>query len=226
VSSGRRVATGSPKPWLIAGCRAFGAGLSRCVFRMQVQGLHHVPRAGPVLLAGNHTGLLDGPLVFLLAPRPAVFLAKAELFTGVLARALGWLGQVPVHRGQPDRAALKLGLAHLAAGGALGVFPEGSRGTGDLDQITHGLAYLALRSGAPVVPLAVLGTAAALPKGRRVPVWRAPVRVVFGAPVELSVTGDPRARRTVATAAEQLHVALLAHLRSARARGSSDQQHG
>jgi len=203
VSAGRRVASGSPKPWLIAGCRAFGAGLSRCVFRMQVQGLHHVPRAGPVLLAGNHTGLLDGPLVFLLAPRPAVFLAKAELFTGVLARALGWLGQVPVHRGQPDRTALKLGLAHLAAGGALGVFPEGSRGTGDLDQITHGLAYLALRSGAPVVPL-----------------------VVLGAPVELSVTGDPRARRTVAAAAEQLHVALLAHLRSARARGSSDQQHG
>jgi len=115
VSAGRRVASGSPKPWLIAGCRAFGAGLSRCVFRMQVQGLHHVPRAGPVLLAGNHTGLLDGPLVFLLAPRPAVFLAKAELFTGLLARALGWLGQVPVHRGQPDRTALKLGLAHLAA---------------------------------------------------------------------------------------------------------------
>lgn len=214
--AGRRTATGTPKPWLVAACRSFGALLSRSVFRLEVRGSELVPATGPVLLAGNHTGLLDGPLVFLLAPRPAVFLTKAELFTGPLARALGWLGQVPVHRGQADRAALKLGLAHLAGGGALGVFPEGSRGAGELEQITHGLAYLALRSGAPVVPIAVLGTAAALPRGRRLPIWRAPVTVVFGPPVELSVEGDPRARRTVAVAAEQLRLALLAHLRSAQ----------
>ncbi|MBW3654311.1 MAG: PRC-barrel domain-containing protein, partial [Actinobacteria bacterium] len=86
----------------------------------------------------------------------------------------------------------------VADGGALGVFPEGTRGSGGFDSITDGLAYLALRSGAPVVPIAVSGTGAALPKGKAVPRFRAPVRVVFGPPVTIEPTGDRRARRWAA----------------------------
>ena len=211
----RRSSTGTRKPWLVAASRPFGVTLFRGIFRLTVLGGEHVPRTGALLLAGNHTGFLDGPLVYALSPRSATFLTKAELFVGPLARPLGWLGQIPVHRGQPDRAALRAGLAVLQGGGALGVFPEGTRGSGTMEAVSDGLAYLALRSGAPVLPIAVLGTAEAMPRGSHLPRWRAPVTVVFGVPVTLQVEGDPRARRTVRAAAEQLRLALVAHLQAA-----------
>ena len=200
---------------LVTGVRAVGSRVLRATFSVRVEGASHVPPTGAVLLAGNHAGLLDGPLVFLLSPRPAALLAKAELFVGPLAAVLRALGHIPVRRGTPDRSALRQGLAELAAGRALGVFPEGTRGAGQLDEITDGLAYLALRSGAPVVPIAVLGTKAAWPQGNRPPRLRAPVRLVFGPPVTVDAAGDPRARRTVSTAAEQLRAALVDHLQSA-----------
>ncbi|MEO6206185.1 MAG: lysophospholipid acyltransferase family protein [Mycobacteriales bacterium] len=203
------------KPWLVRLIRAVGGAMARCLFAIRIEGAHLVPASGPVLLAGNHSGFVDGPLVFLLAPRPAALLAKAEIFIAPFNRLFLALGQIPVHRGKPDRTALKSGLAHLAAGNALGVFPEGTRGSGAFEEITDGLAYLALRSGAPVVPLAVIGTAKAWPKGNRPPKFRAPVHIVFGAPVMVTATGDPRARRTVADAAEQLRLALFEHVQCA-----------
>jgi 1-acyl-sn-glycerol-3-phosphate acyltransferase len=193
----RRRATGTRRPCVVRAVRAVGTGLARVLFRLRVKGMHHVPREGPVLLAGNHSGILDGPLVFFVAPRPPVLLTKSEVFVGVWPRPLGWLGLVPVHRGAADRAALKAGLAELQAGGVVGVFPEGTRGSGGMERISDGLAYLALRSGASVVPIAVTGTAAALPPGRA------------------EHDGDPRARRTVRAAAEQLRIALVEHLRTA-----------
>ena len=215
----RRRATGTVKPPVVAGVRLVGTLLARTVLRLRVEGTEHVPRTGPVLLAGNHSGILDGPLVFFVSPRPATLLTKSEVFVGVWARACGWLGLIPVHRGAPDRAALKAGLAHLEAGGALGVFPEGTRGTGAFDSVADGLAYLALRSGAAVVPIAVHGTGAALPKGRALPRFRSPVRVVFGPPVPLTASGDPRARSTVRAAAEELRAGLVDHLHRTRTEG-------
>ena len=212
----RQRVAGRHRPAVVAGCRALGSSLARLLFRVEVVGAERVPRTGAVLLAGNHSGFVDGPLVFLLAPRPASLLAKSEIFAGAGAWIFGWLGLVPVHRGLADRAALRAGLGVLSRGGALGVFPEGTRGTGGLEQISDGLAYLALRSGAPVVPLAVLGTSRAWPRGDRPPRLRAPVRLVFGAPVQITAPGDPRSRRTVAAAAEQVRLALVAHLRAAR----------
>lgn len=214
VRAVRRRATGTPKPAVVTGVRLVGTGLARAVLRLQVSGAHHVPATGPVLLAGNHSGILDGPLVYFLSPRRASLLTKSEVFVGHWARACGWLSLIPVHRGQPDRAALKAGLGVLQAGGVLGVFPEGTRGSGTFDSVADGLAYLALRSGAVVVPIAVHGTGAALPRGKAVPRLRAPVRIVYGAPLTLHPTGDPRARSTVRAAAEQLRLALVDHLRS------------
>ena len=211
----RRRATGQRRPLVVEAVRRAGRGLARVVLRVEVVGQERVPREGAVLMAGNHSGILDGPLVFFFAPRPPVLLTKSEIFVGIWPRPLGWLGLVPVHRGAPDRAALRAGLAELTVGGAVGLFPEGTRGSGALEHIADGLAYLAVRSGAPVVPIAVTGTSAALPKGRAVPRFRAPVRIAFGPPVALTVEGDPRARRTVRTAAEQLRLALVEHLRTA-----------
>lgn len=193
-------------------CRALGSRLAKALFAVRVSGLEHVPSTGPVLLAGGHSGLLDGPLVFLLSPRRTALLAKSDIFVGPWPRLWGWLEVLPVHRGSADRAALKSGLAVLQGGGALTVFPEGTRGAGRLEEISDGLAYLALRSGAPVVPLSLTGTQRALPKGSARPRLRTPVHLSFGPPVHLPAGGDPRARSTVRAAAEHLRLALVDHL--------------
>ena len=77
---------------------------------------------------------------------------------------------------------------------------------------SHRIGYLALRAGCPVVPVVCVGTAEALPKGRRLPRWRSPVTVAFGPAFEVKVDGDARARSTVAAAAEQIRVHLRDHL--------------
>lgn len=195
------------------------AVLLRVIFRLRVLGLEHLPRSGPVLLAGNHTGFLDGPIVFMMLPRPAVFLVKSELYSGPWAKVLAFARQIPVRRGAPDRTALTKALSVLDAGGVLGVFPEGTRGEGKLETIQHGIGYLALRAGCPVVPVVCTGTADALPKGRLLPRWRTPVDVVFGPVFRIEVEGNPRARSTVAAAAEQVREHLLAHLEATAAPG-------
>jgi cytidylate kinase len=214
-------AAGHRKDWLIGLARPFGWLLFHSAFKVRVVGKQHVPRTGAVLMAGNHTGFLDGPLAFALCPRPATFLTKSELFVGPISRALGWLGQIPVHRRRPDRAALRSALQVLQHGGAVGVFPEGTRGAGTLETVSDGVAYLAVRSGAPLVPIAVLGTSEAMPKGARLPRWRTPVTLVFGPPFTITVEGDPRSRRTVRAAAEQIRLALLAHVQASAAQYSA-----
>jgi len=188
------------------------AWLLRAIFRLRVIGAEHLPRTGPVLIAGNHTGFLDGPIVFMMLPRPSSFLVKSELYSGPWAKVLSFARQIPVRRGAPDRTALRQALDVLAGGGVLGVFPEGTRGEGRLESVQHGIGYLALRAGCPVVPVVCLGTAEALPKGKALPRWRAPVDVIFGPAFDIDVSGDPRARSTIADAAEQVRRHLLAHL--------------
>lgn len=196
----------------LAAARRSVALLLRIVFRLRVDGVEHLPRTGPVLVAGNHTGFLDGPIVFMMMPRPSSLLVKSELYSGPWARVLAFARQIPVKRGTPDRTALRRALDVLGGGGVLGVFPEGTRGEGRLESVQHGIGYLALRAGCPVVPVVCLGTAAALPKGKVLPRFRAPIDVVFGPAFTIDVTGDPRARSTIADAAEQVRQHLLAHL--------------
>jgi 1-acyl-sn-glycerol-3-phosphate acyltransferase len=192
--------------------RWLAGALIRIVFRVDIRGLEHLPASGPLLVAGNHTGFLDGPLVMILLPRPSVFLVKSELYDGPFRRVLSFARQIPVRRGTPDRTALRRALDVLAGGGVLGMFPEGTRGEGRLESVQHGIGYLALRSDCPIVPVVCLGTAQALPKGRALPKWRAPISVVFGPTFRLDVDGNPRTRSTVAAAAEQIRIQLLEHL--------------
>ena len=203
-----RPAAQPPRPWLVSAARRTGRFVGHRLLRADVRGAEHVPLHGPVLLAGNHTSALDGPLLYAFSPRPVMVLAKSELFRGPLAPLLPQLGAIAVHRGTPDRAALRAALMHLGAGGAVGVFPEGTRGAGRFDEVAHGLAYLAVRSGAPVVPIVVQA-----PRSRTSGGGRPPVRIVFGPPLIVQFEGDSRARRTVSLAAEQLRLALVDHLR-------------
>jgi 1-acyl-sn-glycerol-3-phosphate acyltransferase len=174
--------------------------------------MDQLPTQGPVLLAGNHSGFLDGPIVMIMLARPSSFLVKSELYKGPLRQVLDFARQIPIHRGTPDRAGLRAGLEVLAGNGVLGVFPEGTRGSGELASIQHGIGYLALHGHCPIVPVVCAGTAEAMPRGKVVPRLRAPIDVVFGAPFTLDVSGDPRTRATVAAAAEQVRQRLLAHL--------------
>jgi 1-acyl-sn-glycerol-3-phosphate acyltransferase len=114
----------------------------------------------------------------------------------------------------PDRTALRGALDVLAGGGVLGMFPEGTRGEGRLETVQHGIGYLALRAGCPIVPVVCVGTAQALPRGRKMPKLGTRVDIVFGPAFTLDVDGNPRARSTVATAAEQIRLHLLRHLQS------------
>lgn len=200
------------RPWALRWVQALGRLLLGCALRLRVVGVERVPAAGPVLLAGNHASFLDGPLVVALCRRPVRTLAKAELYVGPLGYALRVFGQIPVWRGRPDRTALSAAVAELRRGGVVGMFPEGARGSGRLEQVHDGVAYLALRTGAAIVPVACVGTAEAMPLGARHPRWRAPVTIVFGDPFHVDPPPNPHARSAMAAAAEDIRVRLATHL--------------
>jgi len=121
-------------------------------------GTGNVPPQGPVIVAANHTGVIDGPLLAIFGPRPVHALTKREMFEGRLGGFLQASGQIPLDRLATDRSAIRACLHVLARGGAVGIFPEGNRGAGDLTRFRPGAAYLALVTGAPIVPLTMFGT--------------------------------------------------------------------
>jgi len=210
-----------PDPRGAVRARHIGPFVLRPFWKVRLHGAEHVPAAGPVIFAGNHTGFLDGPLIVGLSPRPVHFMVKREMFRGPLDPALRWLGQISVDRTGTDRAAVVAALGVLEQGGALGVFPEGTRSSGDFDTMHNGLAYFALRSRAPVVPVACLGSGE---RGRTVgalPGLRARLDLVYGPPIDLGLGteaggGGKAGRRAVAETSHALRDALLAHLLAAR----------
>lgn len=119
-----------------------GRPIGKIIFSTLYRGraLHsaRVPRTGPVILVANHAAFLDGPLVFGLAPRPVSFLVKQEAFSGFWGWTIRNVGQTPVDRSVGDRAALASSSAVLETGGAVGIFPEGNRGDGEVHQVNHG----------------------------------------------------------------------------------------
>ncbi len=164
--------------------RLIALGVMRAMFRLQARGTEHVPVHGPVLLVANHSSLLDPPLVGGVCPRQLTFLAKAELFAVPgFGRLIHALNARPVRREGADAGALRVALRVLQQGGALLVFPEGTRGPeGHLREPRPGAALLAVLSGAPVVPVFVRGSGRAWPRGQRFP-RPAKVRVAFGPPL-------------------------------------------
>ncbi|MEV0263209.1 lysophospholipid acyltransferase family protein [Streptomyces sp. NPDC050617] len=199
--------------------RRIGIGLMYGLWKPRVLGSWRVPAAGPVIMAVNHSHNVDGPMVMGTAPRPVHFLIKREAFTGPLDPFLRAIGQVEVDRGSADRTAVKGALDVLAGGGVLGIFPEGSRGEGDFASLRAGLAYFALRSGAPIVPVAVLGSAdrrSRLISG--LPPLRKRVDVVFGDPFDAGDGSGRRTRTALDAATVRVQARLGAHLADARRR--------
>jgi 1-acyl-sn-glycerol-3-phosphate acyltransferase len=181
----------------------------KLVFRPDVQGLEHIPATGPVILASNHLSFSDSIFTPLIVPRRVTFVAKAEYFTGAGLKGrlmrmffLG-TGTIPLDRsgGPAAQAALDTQLRVLGAGDVAGIYPEGTRSPdGRLYRGKTGVARLALRSGAPVVPVAHLNTDEIQPTGRLIPRVRR-VRMRIGTPLDFSRyagrLGDRQAERAV-----------------------------
>jgi len=197
--------------------RRIGVGLMYGLWRPRVLGAWKVPVSGPVIFAVNHSHNIDGPMVMGVAPRPTHFLIKKEAFIGPLDPFLLAIGQVKVDRDTTDRTAITQALGVLDNGGALGIFPEGTRGEGDFAALRAGLAYFAVRGGAQIVPVAVLGSSdrpGRLVKG--LPPLRSRVDVVFGDPFEAGDGSGRRTRKALDEATERIQKQLTAHLDNAR----------
>lgn len=167
----------------------------RAYLRLRVEGAEHIPDSGPVIIASNHLSFIDSMVIPLAAGRKVGFLGKAEYMQG--SGVAGWLkrlwfgefgGMIPVDRSDARAAALSLEFAeeHLAAGGAFGIYPEGTRSRdGRLHKGRTGVGRLALASGAPVIPCALTGTDKAQPAGHR-GIRPHRVTVSFAPPVDVA----------------------------------------
>lgn len=196
--------------------RRMATGIMHGLWRPRVLGAWQVPEQGPVILAGNHSHNIDGPLLMGTAPRPVHFLVKREAFVGPLGTFLTAIGQVRVDRSNADRQAITAALGVLERGGVLGIFPEGTRGAGEFAELRAGLAYFALRTGAPVLPVAVLGSARPGRVVRALPPVRSRVDIVFGAPFEAGAGDGRRTRGALDAATARIQERLAAHLADAR----------
>lgn len=204
---------------------ATGRNLAALVTRMwklRVAGAHHVPVDGPVILAANHTAFLDGLLLAAASPRPVHVLAKSEIFVPPIDRLMRATSQIRIEYDGPDRSALLEAVAVLRDGGVVGVFPEAHRGAGDARHLKHGAAYLAARTGALVVPVAILGARPAGTGKDALPRLRSPLDVVFGEPVDIRVEGDARRRAVLARSGERLRQTLSDHVQNAVRRTGQD----
>ena len=158
--------------------RLVAGPMLRLVARPEVIGAEHIPASGPAILASNHLSVVDSIYLPLMVERPVVFAAKSEYFTGTRWRdkAVGAYlrstNQLSTDRAgaRAAQAMLDSALDLLNSGELFGIYPEGTRSPdGRLYRGRTGIGYLALHSGAPVIPVAMIGTERILPPGHRIP---------------------------------------------------------
>lgn len=157
--------------------------------RIRVEGKEHVPRGGPVILASNHRSFLDSIFIPLVISRRVTFVAKAEYFDD---KRVAWffrgVGQIPIRRegGSVSERALHSATDVLEAGGVFGIYPEGTRTRdGKLHRGHTGVARLALRTGAPIIPIGIIGSDEVQPIDAKLPRLFKTVRIRFGEPIDL-----------------------------------------
>lgn len=184
--------------------------LTRLLYRPVIEGTEHVPRTGALILASNHLSFVDSMVIPLVAPRKIRYMAKSQYFEGkgivgrFNAAVFRALGAIPVDRVEARSAQLSLdtALSVLNDGDAFGIYPEGTRSRdGRLYRGRTGVAWLAMKAHAPVVPVGLLGTADIMPVGSRLPRVRR-VTVRFGRPLDfddLAATHPSGVARRLAT---------------------------
>ncbi|NQD86321.1 1-acyl-sn-glycerol-3-phosphate acyltransferase [Paenarthrobacter sp. CM16] len=194
--------------------RPIGWFINHLVYRTVVSGKSNVPAAGPVIFAANHISFLDGPVLFGASPRPMHILVKKEMFRGFLGSVLRGSGQIPVDR-TGDRAALHLGKQLLDDGRCVGILPEGTRGSGSAGSISNGVAWLAINSGATVIPVAILGTRQGDEHRDHIPKPRRKLHVSFGEPITVKRRKGEPGRVSMDRAAAEIREALADHVQDA-----------
>jgi 1-acyl-sn-glycerol-3-phosphate acyltransferase len=181
----------------------------RLLAQAKVTGAENVPATGPAIIASNHLSVIDSIYLPLMVARPVSFAAKSEYFTGTRLRDrlvgayLRSTNQISTDRtgGRAAQAMLDAALTHLNSGELFGIYPEGTRSPdGRLYRGRTGVGYLALHSGAPVIPVAMVGTDRVLPPGHRVP-RPGPIEIRIGERLDFAdLKGQPagaRQRRAV-----------------------------
>ncbi|GAA2637280.1 lysophospholipid acyltransferase family protein [Paractinoplanes durhamensis] len=192
--------------------------VSQVVFRPEVHGSDNVPRTGPVIVAANHLSFVDSFIVPLTAPRRVSFIAKQEYFDHggakqwVTRNFLTGIDAIPVSRGgfRAAQESLEVALKLLKDGGAFGIHPEGSRSRdGRLYRGRTGVAWLAIASGAPVIPVALIGTEKIQPVGASFP---KPGKVIvhFGKPLVFTPPADGKQGPARRKATDEIMAAIAA----------------
>ena len=202
--------------WVDRG-RRIGIVLCGSMYRLRIRGLENVPETGPVLFAANHMNFWDGPVLFGFLPRRVAFLIKAEAVRGPVGWLLRNVGQYSIDRDAPSRDVLLAALDLLRAGGTVGLFPEGTRGDGNVGAVFNGAGWLAVRAGATVVPVALRGTARPAGQGWR---FRPRVAVLVGSPLPVELAAGKRAVDAVTGQIQQKLSELVQELDSEIARGA------
>ena len=201
-------------PWqhvLYRSVRAVVGGFCRVFWRVRVRGLEHIPAEGPFILSPVHRSNVDTPLVALMGKRMLRFMGKDSMWK---LRLSDWfftsMGGFPVHRGTPDRDALRSCERLLADGQALVIFPEGTRRRGPVvDELFEGPAYLAGKLQVPIVPVGIGGSEGAMPKGSR-GIRPVKISIVVGEPIRppLPTESGRVGRKGVRALTEQLRQRL------------------
>ncbi|MGN6251585.1 MAG: lysophospholipid acyltransferase family protein [Marmoricola sp.] len=203
-----------PVRWPLHSLRAPMAAAGHRRWDITQVGADKVPATGPVVLVANHIGFLDGPLMAILGPRPVHALTKRELYEGPLGAFLVFAGQIPVTREETDPLAVRTAVRVLREGGVVGVFPESTRGTGEVRTAAGGAAYLAMVTGAPIVPLAFLGTR--LPRtDDTFPPAGTRIVMTYGDPMPVERCAWPRRQADVRALTERLRRHLVATVEAA-----------
>lgn|GEM_PF-252153 len=196
-----------------ATCRVIAVGLSRLYFPGRVVGAENIPASGAFILAPIHRSYVDWLIVARVTKRRLRYIAKSEVWkVKAVGRLLETLGAFPVQRGAADREAFNRALQVLEAGEPLVLFPEGGRCLGPvIGDLREGAAYLALRAGAPIVPVGLGGAEQAMPKGSLFPRPRR-IAVVVGEPILPGPGGQGDGKRPGRVARSATH-ALSERLR-------------
>jgi 1-acyl-sn-glycerol-3-phosphate acyltransferase len=211
-----------PQRWLLTGGRPAARWIIRRRYDVRVHHPERFPKRGPGVVTANHIGIIDGPLMAIFAPRPVHALTKIEMFDGRLGRFLTFTGQIPLDRFRTDPLAVRTALRVLRAGGTVGVFPEGTRGNGELDSFRRGAAYLAMVTGAPVVPLTFIGSREPGGHTNSLPPKRGRIDIVVGRSIPVDAVPWPRLSSEVAALTSDLHERMLAGLKDALAETGRD----
>jgi len=198
---------------------AFGRALARIIYRPHVEGRDKVPADGPVIFASNHLSFIDSIAIPVAAPRPVHFLAKSTYFEGtgfrgaMMRKFFQSIGAIPVRRGAGQAAlnALDQQRRLLDEGLSVALYPEGTRSSdGRLYKGRTGVAFLALQTGAPVVPVGLIDTDTVMPKDAKMPSMKKRVTVRFGDPIDVSVHGPATSGKARRLATDEIMTAIHA----------------